>query len=284
MAGDTSTKGKALPTFKGPPSQTGGISYSDWRYKVKARGTKFWKYLSGKEDALPEGDDVLKAYGELFPLMVDSLQGAPLDICKGLGDGESDARSLLKALDNRYLSQSMSSRMMALRELVGSSQGEKSVLDYVNRKRQILREELLGAVTADELLMGSILCGLDQSYDDLTATLLNGEGTTNVDINDLVTKLQEKEKRSNDRKEIDTQSSTALKTSAGDDDVVKRISDAMDKKIAKALQTKGFQGKKRFDKNKVQKGGEKRKCFNCNKHGHLAKDCKMPNRRLQKKD
>jgi hypothetical protein len=307
---DTNKKG--LPTFKGKLSGLvvggvahGGATYSDWRFKLSARagaiGTEVWNFIRGAVNAGPPAAALQPKYRDLASTMVDSLQDDALTTAKALPEDQRNARDLLRVLDSAYMSQSISSRMAAVACLVGDVQQEGQSVDaFVAEKRRILREDLQNTVSVQELLLGSITKGLSHDYEDLVGTLVAVDDGDDIDIDEILGKLRDKEKRIVARTEVQTQKAVALKTEK--EALVSEILDQIDGKLGAALTTavqgqfkkvqqtfqkkfggggKGGNGGKHGNKNgknggkggKFGKKGKGPKCFNCQQHGHIAKDC-----------
>jgi len=316
--GTESGVSKKLPVFTGKLSglkidgvQQKGVTYSDWRYKLKSKalaaGGGIWEYLSRATRDRPTGDHKAK-YEAMLDMMVDSLQDDALTTAKALADDRQTPRNILHDLDEKFLSQSMSSRMFAVTKLVGDAQGDETVDAFVAEKRRILREDLQGKVDPEELLLGSIIRGLNTDYEDLVGTMLSTDYQDTIDIDDILSKLRDKEKRLGDRKELDVKASVAMRTSQNsNEDLLKDISTMIDKKVQAAHYVNNYQGggknwpkkpwgKDRKGKGKIKgngkKGGSKkgggkkghvgktgkgeRKCYNCSGYGHEAATCPSP--------
>ena len=304
---DTNKKG--LPTFKGKLSgmtvggvAQGGATYSDWRFKLSARagaiGTEVWNFIRRTVGANAPAAALQAKYRDLASTMVDSLQDDALTTAKALPEDQRNARELLRVLDRAYMSQSISSRMAAVACLVGDAQSEGQSVDaYVAEKRRILREDLQNNVSTQELLLGSITKGLDGAYEDLVGTIVAVDDGDDIDIDEILGKLRDKEKRIEARTELESQKAVALK--AGKESLGKDIEALVQEKLGAALTTAvqgqfkkvqqtikkfggggrgGKHGNKNSNKNggkngKFGKKGKGPKCFNCQQHGHIARDC-----------
>ena len=190
-------KKTSLPRFNGKISglkvngvQQPGATYSDWRYKlqskVMAKSEDIWNYMSSETDDRPDGDDEEK-YTGFLEAITESLGGEALRTAKACV--RQSPRSILTALDAMFLSQSLSSRTLAISKLVGDKQGNDSVDDFIEEKKRLLREELNGEMTADEVLLGAVLSGLRDDYSDLANTVMSVE---NQDENPSLDELQSK--------------------------------------------------------------------------------------------
>ena len=124
---------KKLPVFTGKDSgikrdgvQLKGVSYSDWRFKLRAKavaaGQGIWEYMARTTDNRPAGANDEKYYG-FYATIVDSLQDDALTAAKNLGDDSQSPRAVLRELDRKYMAQTMSARMTAITELCGRAQG-----------------------------------------------------------------------------------------------------------------------------------------------------------------
>jgi hypothetical protein len=312
---------KKLPVFTGKDSgikrdgvQLKGVSYSDWRFKLRAKavaaGQGIWEYMARTTDNRPAGANDEKYYG-FYATIVDSLQDDALTAAKNLGDDSQSPRAVLRELDRKYMAQTMSARMTAITELCGRAQGfDETVDDFAAEKRRLLREDLQNAITADEILMGSFIKGLRPEFEDLVGTMVTAD--ENIELDDMLPALRDKEKKLGERREIDTsKSSTALNTSGLDETGLRNIMrDEFDRRDAGSAQANygqggdykggGYRGfrpwrptnstskgwnKNKNNKSKNGKGGKgkgddngkggpkERRCYNCQGMGHEAKDC-----------
>ena len=206
-----------LPTFRGKSSDKNAVSYSDFRFKVQAEanaaGETIWPFMTEEGAPRPTGDEE-KAYNKLYARIVRALVGDALEPVKDLTGTSQNAKMVIQLLDKKYLSQTTSARISAISRLVTEKQGEKSIEAYVNAKKTIWREDLQGKVSPDEMLIGSLVAGLAPKFDSLVDNIVTSDNTlTNID--DLVNKLREHERRAANRdNEVDVGQSVAAPASA----------------------------------------------------------------------
>ena len=161
------------------------------------------------------------------------------------------AKEMWKGLTSRYENKNILNIMCLRKRILNSKQEEKeSVEDFIDRV-QNLREEIegLGLKMTDQDIAMTIMQGLVSAYDNFVQCL-----TINVDINDpdnidldeIINSLIIEEKR-REEKNLDKNDNQNDK--------------------AFHLKSKTFKKKKQF---------KNVKCYNCNKMGHYASDCKAP--------
>ena len=212
-----------LPAFRGS-SGSETTTFSDWRFKCEAyglgQGGPIWEFVADpaepptKPAPTTEGD--LKKYNVLYGKMVSSLHDNALAIAKGLKD--KNARELLRVLDKHYKNQGMSSRMLAISQLVSDRQKDnETVDDFIKNKERLYRELLNGSISDKEILLGSVISNLKGCYDDLVSSLVSGDDEVNTTIEVVSARLRDKEKRmGHNGRELGTTRSAALMTDASD--------------------------------------------------------------------
>ena len=274
--------GRKLPQFDGSKPE----SYSDYRFKFVAHldeqePTGRLKQHVTREtnaegelvlDVLPANPAALRqaekrAYGQL----VSSLAGEALSIAKNC---ECTCRETLVGLDARYKPQRFSARITAIKKLLSMPKGDNSVDSYFAEKQRIVREELDGRVSINELLIASLMGGLPEVYDQIAGNILSMEEEDEVDVATLLRQCREKQRLLDDRRDENATGQVATVNTAsttGTEDIMKKVT-AMCNSVMGQVKNVANSVKKDSDKAKNQPKGPK--CWNCGRFGHKQQDCK----------
>ena len=140
----------------------GGSSFEDWYHQALK-----------DEASVPANTAVLAVFNKMYGHIKTKLTGVALEVVENLPVEDRNICPLMKALENRAFSQKTGPRFRAVNKLLGSPQRSgESMENFCERKSKVMREELRNKVSADEILVGAICRGVDNSVYGLTVTEL----------------------------------------------------------------------------------------------------------------
>lgn len=271
-----------LPKFSG--DALCNTSYSDWRFQVMlhAKGFGLSPYMTGTTNNLTDEDK--PKYAKLAGDLGKSLKGEALGILKAIPDADLTARRAIRDLDTKYRSQNVSSRQLAIKDLSGTKKSDSQDIDaYVSEKARVLREDLGGQVTAEELLVGSICAGLGEEYDNVVNQVMaTAPGAALPNTTDLTSQLREQERRNGARRiEVTVAQQSAAINAAkaaapvpGFTEAVAALTDVANRMSRNYDGPYGGGKHGGRGKGKGKKGGVT--CYNCGGQGHIAVNCWKP--------
>ena len=268
------------------------VRYTDWRFKLRTECDAIcpaaWPWMDRHVDEDDDGEEVpapavagaenIRKMTELKRALVASLSGEALRVVQG--SEEQDAQSLLRALDDKYHSQSKTSRISVILKLISKKKEDgESVDDFVSEVKRLMREELRGDISVEEVLLGVLCRGLPQEYDDLVSTIMGADEEVRMD--DLVRKLRDREIRVAGRR---TEVTAAGMNAVTDSFNKLSVNDNKGRKgkgkgKGKKGKGKGKNGKKGVPA--VKKNNEKKpakdlshiQCYVCWGYGHYSDKC-----------
>jgi hypothetical protein len=236
--------------FKVSVNKFDGTDFTLWKNKITSalKASRLWEAVNDGFDTDVEGNAEKdeKAKVIMMTSITDSiLRKLPF----------TSAKAMWKALMKRFEDKSTQNVIFLLQRFMNHRQDEEeSVENFTDRVVQA-RENLaaLDQELADSQVILTIMQGLRQEYENVAQFLLMNKKLDELDAEELIESLKIEERRRLEKKQSSqTQGSTQA----------------------------FYSNKKTFKKKKNSKDV---KCYNCDKMGHFAKDCRAPKRERKSK-
>ncbi len=246
-----------------------GKQFSLW--KARVRGVLgiygLWEALEEQAAGRAVSDSQAQALAQFASVIALKLRGPAESLIKE----HQTFGELWNELTRKFAPDTRTTRATALKKMVEErfiSSGKSSVLGFFEQKERLAREELQNALSADELILTSVLCNLPSGFGPVVNSLLL---EPNLTLETAKQRLAEQERAMRvQATEVDTQQTSAVLST--------EVRKAMDKVAKKAVsqhwQTKGGgKGVKKGKDGSPNSGEDRRKCYNCGKRGHLSASC-----------